>query len=215
MNNEKQTVVVFLYPLCGNFRLENKKDYDILGYKVLEVDTSSFFVETRKRTAEELEAIKNRWDEEGHLLSGDAYVNRIKDYMVHVFNKDYPSNVVNYIRENIGKYDFIFVDDCKDAIHLLHDEGIKICKVHPDPSLLEAYVGKMFLNRYDDYAIKKRIENWEEDTSLNNDVYSSFILGAGETFDAGYLGRVYASCLEVGCVNALEEPDKEEDVEKE
>lgn len=103
MNNEKQTIVVFLYPLCGNFRLENKKDYDILGYKVLEVKTSSFFVETRKRTAEELEAIKNRWDEEGHLLSGEGYVNRIKDEMIHTFNKDYPSSVVNYIRENIGK----------------------------------------------------------------------------------------------------------------
>lgn len=99
-------------------------------------------------------------------------------------------------------------------MHLLHEEGIKICKVHPDPSLLEAYVGRMFLNGYDNYAIKKRIENWEEDTSLNNDVYSSFILGAGETFDAGYLERVYESCLEAGCVNMMEEPSKEEDLEK-
>ena len=185
----------------------------MLGYKVLEVNTSSFLVETRKRTAEELESIKNKWDEEGHLLSGDAYVNRIKDDMVHTFNKDYPSNVVNYIRDNIGKYDFILVNDCKNTMHLLHDEGIKICKVHPDPSLLEAYVGRMFLNGYDDYAIKKRIENWEEDTALNNEVYSNFVLGE-EKFDAGYLGRVYASCLEVGCVNALEDPDKEESLER-
>lgn len=212
MNNEKQTIVAFLYPFLGNY--ENKKDYDILGYKVLKVNTSSFFVEKRKRTEEELEAIKDRWNEEDHLLSGEGYINRIKDDMVHVFNKDYPSNVVNYIRENIGKYDFIFVNDCKDAIHLLHDEGIKICKIYPDSSLLETYVGRMFLKGYSNYTIKKRIESWKKDTSWNSDIDAGFILREGEVFDTSYLNKVYNHCLQIGCVNAFEELDKEESSER-
>ena len=213
MNNEKQTIVVFLYPCCGN-QLKNKKEYDLLGYKVLEVDTSSFFVEKRKRTAEELEAIKNRWDEEGHLLSGDGYINRIKDDMTYFFCPDCKSNVVNYIRDNIGKHDFIFVNDNKEIIRLLHKEGIKVCRIYPDSSLLETYVGKMFLNGDANFLIKKRIESWEEDTSWNSDIDAGFILRAGEVFDISYLNKVYNHCLQIGCVNAFEEPDKEESSER-
>ena len=215
MNKEKQTIVMFMYPFCGNNRLENKRDYDILNYKVLEVDTNSFFIEKRKHTAEELEAIKNRWDEEGHLLSGEGYINQIKDDKVYLFCTDYPSNMVNYIQDNIGKYDFIFVDDSKDIAHILHKKGVKICSLYPDSSLLETYVGRMFLNGCDSSIIKKRIENWKKDTSWNTDIDASFILRDGEVFDTGYLNKIHNHCLQIGCVNMIEEPDKEEDIEKE
>ena len=70
------TLIISAYPCCGKtYMYENFKD----KYKILDSDSSNFSWIERKRTDAELKEIKREWEETPHLISGDGYINQIKN----------------------------------------------------------------------------------------------------------------------------------------
>lgn len=105
----KKTIIVSAYPCCGKtYAFENNKDYTIL-----DSDSSKFSWIERKRTQEELDEIKRVWESEDHLLSGEGYINKIKDDIIKVRNPHFIDDYLNHIKENIGKVDCIRLFDDK------------------------------------------------------------------------------------------------------
>lgn len=67
----KRTVVVSAFPCCGKtYAFENYQN----KYSILDSDSSQFSWMLRKRTEEELKAIKTDWDSTPHLISGEEYI---------------------------------------------------------------------------------------------------------------------------------------------
>lgn len=138
-----ETKIYSIFPACGKTWLfKHQEDYDL---KILDSDSSNFSWMYRKRTKEELKAMKKEWDSVPHLLSGDGYINQIKDEVIKVRNPDFPNNYIKYIKENIGKYDCIFVSSHKSVREALDAEGIDFTIVYPEQSCKAEWVGRCFI----------------------------------------------------------------------
>ena len=77
-------------------------------------------------------------------------------------NSEFPQNYINHIKENIGKYKYIFVSSHKEVRDTLLDNCIFFYIVYPDRSRK-----KEFIQRYKDRGnpegfIKLVESNWEE-----------------------------------------------------
>ena len=137
------TKIYSVFPACGKTWLyEHQEDY---GITILDSDSSQFSWMYRKRTKEELEAAKNAWESEPHLLDGKGYINLIKDEVINVRNPDFPSNYINHIKESIGKYDCIFVSSHAVVREALDKEGIDFTIVYPQQSCKAEWVGRCFI----------------------------------------------------------------------
>ena len=138
----KETKVICVFPACGRtYYIESRED-DII---VLNSNSTNFSWMQRKRTAEELEEIRKEWDSVPHLLDGRGYINRIKNDLITVENPDFPNNYIQYIKDNIGKVDYIFVDTHKEVIKALNDAGIDFALIFPEQTLKEEWVGRCYL----------------------------------------------------------------------
>lgn len=78
-----------------------------------------------------------------------------------VRNPDFPKNYIKHIKENIGKYEFIFVSSHKEVREALLDECIFFYLVYPDENRKEEFI-KRYINRgNDDNFIKLVLNNWD------------------------------------------------------
>lgn len=155
----KRTVVVSAFPCCGKtYAFENYQN----KYSILDSDSSQFSWMLRKRTEEELEAIKTDWDSTSHLMSGEKYIEQIKDTYIKVRNPEFPANYIKHIKENIGKVDIIFVSSHLQVREAMTDAGIHYCTVYPKENMLNEWVGRMYRRGNDDSFIKFQIEHWDE-----------------------------------------------------
>lgn len=137
------TKIYSIFPACGKtYLFEHQEDY---GLKILDSDSSQFSWVHRKRTDEELSEIKKEWDSVPHLLSGDMYINQIKDEIIKARNPDFPTNYIKHIKENIGKYDCIFVSSHASVREALDREGIDFTIVYPEHSCKAEWVGRCFI----------------------------------------------------------------------
>ena len=186
---KKRTVVVSAYPCCGKtYAFEHYQDkYSILD---LDSDIGKFGWMFRKRTKEELDDIKEAWELEPHLLSGDGYIDKIKDEEIKVRNPNFPANYIEHIKENIGKVDFIFVSNHLIVREAMEEAGIRYCTVYPKKEMLNEWVGRMYRRGDNDYVIKLHIDHWEE--FMNNITFEPYgfglcRLGNNEYLDLDFL----------------------------
>lgn len=59
-------------------------------------------------------------------------------------NPDFPNNYIEYIKESIGKVDFIFVSTHEEVRKALAEAGIDFTIVFPEQSLRNEWVGRCF-----------------------------------------------------------------------
>ena len=62
-------------------------------------------------------------------------------------NPDFPRNYIEHIKENIGKYDLIFVSSHKQVRDALKEAGIEYTLVYPDRSLKEEWLGRCWIRQ--------------------------------------------------------------------
>ena len=102
----KNTLVISAYTCCGKtYTSEHMKDYDIL-----DVDIRKFKTIKRLPNEEEIEEERKWWESSLHLMSVEGHLNQFKQQIISVDNPNFPNNFIQYIKENIGKVDVIFVD---------------------------------------------------------------------------------------------------------
>lgn len=110
------TRIYSIFPACGKTWLyEHQEDYDL---KILDSDSSNFsWIECR-----------------------DTFGKKSK-----LRNPDFPNNYIQHIKENIGKYDYIFVSSHASVREALDAEGIDFTIVYPEQSCKAEWVGRCFI----------------------------------------------------------------------
>ncbi len=112
-----ETKIYSIFPACGKTWLyEHQEDYDL---KILDSDSSKFsWIECR-----------------------DAFGRKA----TKLRNLDFPNNYIKHIKENIGKYDCIFVSSHKSVREALDAEGIDFTIVYPEQSCKAEWIGRCFI----------------------------------------------------------------------
>lgn len=163
-NRANTTKIFSVFPACGKTWLyEHQEDY---GLKILDSDSSQFsWLYTDK-------------DEFGKPLDG---YRRIR-------NPDFPSNYIRHIKENIGKYDYIFVSSHASVREALDKEEIDFTIVYPHSSCQAEWVGRCFIrdkNGESGCGAEAMFNNWEQwlmeciETGID---HKEIVLGFGEHF---------------------------------
>lgn len=116
-----ETKIYSIFPACGKTWLyEHQEDYDL---KILDSDSSNF------------SWLYTNIDENGDTIRG---VRRVR-------NPDFPNNYIKHIKENIGKYDCIFVSSHASVREALDAEGIDFTIVYPMQPCKAEWVGRCFI----------------------------------------------------------------------
>lgn len=111
------TKIYSVFPACGKTYLyEHQEDY---GLKILDSDSSNF-----------------SWVRLYDPLSRPTTKLR---------NPDFPNNYIEHIKENIGKYDCIFVSSHATVREALDKEGIDFTIVYPEHCCKSEWVGRCFI----------------------------------------------------------------------
>lgn len=112
------TKIYSVFPACGKTYLyEHQEDY---GLTILDSDSSEF-----------------SWI---YQTGEDA-----NNWTVRKRNPDFPNNYIKHIKENIGKYDCIFVSSHAAVIQALDDAGIDFTIVYPSCNCKAEWVGRCFI----------------------------------------------------------------------
>lgn len=139
------TKIYSIFPACGKTWLyEHQEDFDL---KILDSDSSDF-----------------SWIE----------IRDVFGRITKLRNPDFPNNYIKYIKENIGKYDCIFVSSHKSVREALDAEGIDFTIVYPEMVCKEEWIGRCFI----------REKNGEDGCSAEV-MYNNFDEWACECFMAG------------------------------
>lgn len=80
-------------------------------------------------------------------------------------NPDFPANYIKHIKENIGKYDCIFVSSHASVREALDEEGIDFTIVYPEYSCKAEWVGRCFIrekNGESGCGAEAMYNNWEQ-----------------------------------------------------
>lgn len=79
-----------------------------------------------------------------------------------VRNPDFPKNYIQHIKENIGKYEIIFISSHKEVRDALLDECIFFYLVYPDDNRKEEFIER-YRNRGNDEKFIELVTNkWED-----------------------------------------------------
>ena len=100
-----------------------------------------------------------------------------------VRNPDFPQNYIRYIKENIGKADYILVSTHENVRRTLEDAEIDFYLVYPDRNLKEEWIGRCFLrgNRENFcWLIADNWDNWIDQLEQDSKRHKSIILRHGE-----------------------------------
>lgn len=117
------TIIFSVFPACGKTYLyEHQEDYDL---KILDSDSSQF-----------------SWIERPVIFKTDSYQ---YEKTVKIRNPDFPANYIKHIKENIGKYDYIFVSSHASVREALDDAGIDFTIVYPMRGCKAEWIGRCFI----------------------------------------------------------------------
>ena len=100
-----------------------------------------------------------------------------------VRNPDFPQNYIRYIKENIGKVDYILVSTHENVRRALEDAEIDFYLVYPDRNLKKEWIGRCFLrgNRENFcWLIADNWDNWIDQLEQDSKRHKSIILRHGE-----------------------------------
>jgi hypothetical protein len=151
------TKIYSIFPACGKTWLyEHQEDYDL---KILDSDSSNFsWIEVR-----------------------DAFGRKTK-----LRNPDFPANYIKHIKENIGKYDCIFVSSHKSVREALDAEGIDFTIVYPESSCMAEWVGRCFIREKNGESgcgadvMCDNFDNWILECVATGIDHKEIVLGARE-----------------------------------
>lgn len=137
------TKIYSIFPACGKTWLyEHQEDYDL---KILDSDSSQF-----------------SWTK--YPLLKKDYDNSEREF-IKFRNPDFPNNYIKHIKENIGKYDCIFVSSHASVREALDKEGIDFIIVYPESSCKAEWVGRCFIrekNSENGCSAEVMYNNWEQ-----------------------------------------------------
>ena len=136
-----ETKIFSVFPACGKTWVYNHQED--LGLKILDSDSSEF------------SWIYSNLDENGNLIRS---VRKIR-------NPDFPNNYIKHIKENIGKYDYIFVSSHSSVREAFDKEGIDYTIVYPESSCKAEWVGRCFIrekNKENGCIAEVLYNNWEQ-----------------------------------------------------
>lgn len=137
-----KTRIYSVFPACGKTWLyEHQEDYDL---KILDSDSSQF-----------------SWVE--YPLINKDY--KQGNETIKLRNPDFPRNYIEHIKENIGKYDCIFVSSHASVREALDKEGIDFTIVYPESSCKVEWVGRCFIrekNGESGCGAEVMYNNWEQ-----------------------------------------------------
>lgn len=136
-----KTEIYSVFPACGKTYLyEHQEDYNL---KILDSDSSQF------------SWLYLDFDENGNRIRG---VRKVR-------NPDFPSNYIKHIKENIGKYDCIFVSSHASVREVLDKEGIDFTIVYPSQNCKAEWIGRCFIrdkNGESGCGAETMYNNWEQ-----------------------------------------------------
>ena len=78
-----------------------------------------------------------------------------------VRNPEFPKNYINHIKENIGKYEFIFVSSHKEVREALLNACIFFYLVYPDDRRKDEFIERYRSRGNDDKFIELVSNNWD------------------------------------------------------
>lgn len=76
-------------------------------------------------------------------------------------NPDFPKNYINHIKENIGKYEYIFVSSHKEVRDALLDNCLFFYLVYPDSCRKDEFIGRYRKRGNDENFINLIEKNWD------------------------------------------------------
>lgn len=136
-----KTEIYSVFPACGKTYLyEHQEDYNL---KILDSDSSQF------------SWLYLDFDENGNRIRG---VRKVR-------NPDFPSNYIKHIKENIGKYDCIFVSSHASVREVLDKDGIDFTIVYPSQNCKAEWIGRCFIrdkNGESGCGAEAMYNNWEQ-----------------------------------------------------
>ena len=136
-----ETKIFSVFPACGKTWVYNHQED--LGLKILDSDSSEFSW-TYLSTSEKGETIRG---------------------FRKIRNLDFPNNYIKHIKENIGKYDCIFVSSHASVREALDKDGIDFTIVYPESSCKAEWIGRCFIrekNNEDGCGAEVLYNNWED-----------------------------------------------------
>ena len=145
---------------------------------------------------EEVEKERQRWESSLHLMSTEGHLNQFKQQIIKVDNPDFPDNFIQYIKENIGKVDVIFVDSNIRIRQWLNESKINFVTVYPWSSCLQEWIGRMYLQDYPDFIIRNKINGWHHEVYPVKEPYGDqfFRLSCGKYINE----RLIDDCFTLG-----------------
>lgn len=134
------TRIYSIFPACGKTWLfEHQEDY---GLKILDSDSSQF-------------SWIRLYDPLGRPTT-------------KLRNPDFPNNYIEHIKENIGKYDCIFVSSHKEVRDALDADGIDFTIVYPEQDCKAEWIGRCFIREKkgeSGCSAEAMYDNWHQWTS--------------------------------------------------
>lgn len=158
-----KTKLLSVFPACGKTWIyEHQKE---LGISVLDSDSSQFSWMYRKRTPEEIEELKEYWEQNfKNFMTWEKYANMIKDDEIRVRNPEFPDNYIEYIKEQLefDKYDYIFVSSHESVRKALNEEGIDFIIVFPKRKLKNEWINRCYLRENNGFPLSVLVDNWDK-----------------------------------------------------
>ena len=181
--NERKTYLIVAFPECGvSYAMDHFSD----EYKFANPDPTEFKYMKRKRTKEELDAMRKRLEDDPSFsrINPDDYVEMVKNELITVMNPGFPANYVNHVKNLIGEVDYIFLSSTdKNVFDFLNSENIPYNLVFPKPYLKYEWVGRYFSKTRDSHLTEEFMLQWNEFLIqfLNETLKHKYImLGSGE-----------------------------------
>lgn len=176
------TKIICYFPLSGaTYFASNNEDterYEIIDDSAID----SFKYEKRVRTQEELDEIKEWWDSQPHLMSGEGKVDLIRNEVISACNPNYPDNFISYIDKCIKfDTDFIFISIIRmDLIKRLLEKGEDITFVYPEITAKNEYIGRLCFRDIDKsinrFTIKKFDYEWEHYFGMIESIMKDYLI---------------------------------------
>lgn len=148
------TKIFSVFPASGKtYMCENQDDWNL---KILDSDSSQF-----------------SWRyEEGEW----------RNSVVRVRNPEFPKNYIEHIKNNIGKYDYIFVSSHKEVRDALDEAGIEFTIVFPEYKCKEEWFGRCCIreiegkNGFDSTVLLNNWDKWWYDCAECGETHSHIVL---------------------------------------
>jgi hypothetical protein len=159
----RETKIIAVFDACGRKYFQGKYSNDCSSCNL---PMSWFRFKKRVRTEEEIKAACDEFYKIPRLIGKEGYINSIKDKEITVLNEEYPTNYINRIKSEMGKYDYIFVEADLSLMTAMLEKSMDFILVYPDINAKTDWIGRCIV-RGDSLAICNAMK-WTWEPSIKN-----------------------------------------------